>query len=154
MGLEQLIRIDDLDGLQRFASHFAPQLQADDWILLEGQMGAGKTTFTRALVAALGGNPDLVSSPSYALMNGYQAQLPIWHVDAWRMSGDEDFENLGLDDLGQGALVLVEWPSRVPALAENESAWRIDLGVRSEHEREFILHVPPHRAYVAEGVQG
>ena len=72
-------------------------------ILLEGQMGAGKTTFTRALVAAMGGNPDAVSSPSYALMNGYEASLPIWHIDAWRMSSDEDFDNLGLDDFGEGA---------------------------------------------------
>ena len=141
------IAIADLAALQRFAEALAPQLQADDWLLLEGQMGAGKTTFTRALVAALGGNPDLVSSPSYALMNGYQCEPPLWHVDAWRMSSDEDFDNLGLDDLGEGAIVLVEWPSRIPSLAEISDAWRLDMEVLSKDERRLRLSVPPGRYF-------
>jgi tRNA threonylcarbamoyladenosine biosynthesis protein TsaE len=139
------VAIAGLEDLQRFTQAFAPCLQADDWILLEGQMGAGKTTFTRALVAAMGGNPDAVSSPSYALMNGYEASMPIWHIDAWRMSSDEDFDNLGLDDFGEGALVLIEWPSRIPSLADLPAVWRIELTVASEHKRQLHISVPPGR---------
>ena len=151
MGLVHTEYIPDLGALQLFAQQLAGYLQPDDWIMLEGQMGAGKTTFTRALVAALDGNPDLVSSPSYALMNGYQARIPIWHVDAWRMSTDEEFDNLGLDDLGQGALVLIEWPSRIPSLADLTTVWRMELKVQSEHERELSLVVPSGRDYRQQG---
>jgi len=140
------LHIADLKAMQDFASRLAAALQADDWLLLEGQMGAGKTTLVRSLVAALGGDERLVSSPSYALMNGYTCQLPLWHVDAWRMSSDEDFDNLGLDELGQGAVVVVEWPSRIPALS-TLNAWRLDIEVCSADERRLSLHVPIGRIW-------
>ncbi|TVR08449.1 MAG: tRNA (adenosine(37)-N6)-threonylcarbamoyltransferase complex ATPase subunit type 1 TsaE [Planctomycetota bacterium] len=123
------------------ARAMAPRFLADDWLLLEGVMGAGKTTFTRALVAALDGQADAVSSPSYALMNVYEARLPVWHVDAWRMQGDEDFAALGLEDMAQGGLVVVEWPSRIPAL-DSMRAWHLQIQSQGGDERLATLSVP------------
>lgn len=141
------VTIPDLAACARFAQDLAAQLRADDWLLLEGQMGAGKTTLVRHLVAALGGHPDSVSSPSYALMNGYQCEPYVWHVDAWRMASDEDFANLGLDDLGQGALTVVEWPSRIPGLQTMPDCWHLQLTVLGPDQRLADLSVPSGRHF-------
>ncbi|TVR43720.1 MAG: tRNA (adenosine(37)-N6)-threonylcarbamoyltransferase complex ATPase subunit type 1 TsaE [Planctomycetota bacterium] len=142
MGLSVEVQLANLAGTAAFAQLIAPQLQADDWLLLEGEMGSGKTTLVRHLVAALGGNADAVSSPSYALMNAYVARLPVWHVDAWRLHDDEGFAALGLDDLAAGGLVIVEWPSRIPELANLSCAWRLHLRSFGGDERAAKLSVP------------
>ena len=144
--------LPDEQATAALATAMAPFLQADDWLLLEGAMGAGKTTFTRSLVAALQGDADSVSSPSYALMNAYQARLPVWHVDAWRLQGDEDFEALGLDDFALGGIVIVEWPSRIPALAQ-QPAWRMSLQATGNDERSVVLTVPRPAAATALATQ-
>src|ERR1700735_2875903 len=82
-------------------------------IYLDGPLGAGKTSFARALLTALGVG-ERVKSPTYSLVEGYQAKdRPAWHLDLYRIADPGELEWLGLDALSDSAaVVLVEWPER------------------------------------------
>jgi tRNA threonylcarbamoyl adenosine modification protein YjeE len=105
--------LDDVDlvGLDILASRVALSLKSGDVIALSGPLGAGKTTFARALVTRLGGN-DEVSSPTFPLMQRYETnRLTLTHCDFYRLEPSE-LDELGLEDaLGEG-VVLIEWPER------------------------------------------
>jgi len=86
-------------------------------VLLEGELGAGKSTFARGLIRALG-HTGPVPSPTYTLVEPYE--LPsgtIYHVDLYRVSSEEELRFLGWNELDDG-LRLVEWPDRAPELAD------------------------------------
>jgi tRNA threonylcarbamoyladenosine biosynthesis protein TsaE len=89
----------------------ASELRVGDVVLLDGPLGAGKTTFVRGLLEALGHDGE-VPSPSFAIVQPYgDLALPVWHVDLYRIAHVSEMDELGLDDvLGDGVLV-VEWPT-------------------------------------------
>ena len=93
--------------------HVAAELDEGLVIYLHGPLGAGKTSFTRALLTALGVG-ERIKSPTYSLVEGYAAQdRPAWHLDLYRIADPGELEWLGLDALADpAALVLVEWPER------------------------------------------
>ncbi|HWE95862.1 MAG TPA: tRNA (adenosine(37)-N6)-threonylcarbamoyltransferase complex ATPase subunit type 1 TsaE [Tepidisphaeraceae bacterium] len=103
---------------QEIAADFARALKGGECIALEGELGAGKTQFVRGLVRGLGGEPRSVSSPTFMLLNVYDTgRLTVYHLDAYRVQGAEDFEGIGfLELLEQGGVVIVEWASRVSEL--------------------------------------
>lgn len=99
----------------RLARELAATLTGRELLLLEGDLGAGKTTFVRALAEALGIDPAWVSSPSFTLVQRYPAGargVALSHVDLYRLPEGSDLEPLGLEELLAGDdLVAVEWPS-------------------------------------------
>ena len=101
-------------------------VNAGGWtILLQGELGAGKSTFARALLHALG-HSGTVPSPTYTLVEPYVlSKYSAYHIDLYRISSEEDIEYLGWSDLQDG-LKLVEWPERAPQL-DNEADIRIAL---------------------------
>lgn len=103
----------DEDALAALARDLAPVLGDGGVIHLRGELGAGKTTFARALLQALGVG-ERVKSPTYSLIESYVAGgMEIHHLDLYRIADPEELEWLGLDSLWRpGALVLVEWPQR------------------------------------------
>ncbi len=109
----------DLDevGLRALGARLATRLAPGDAILLEGELGAGKTTLARAILRGLG-HPGEVPSPSYTLVETYPApplRLAAAHADLYRLEPGAPLDDLGLDEaLGHGIL-LVEWPDRLPA---------------------------------------
>ena len=104
----------DQDGLERLAAGLAPTLRPGQAVLLRGPLGAGKTTFARALLRAACGEPAMeVPSPSYTLVQSYQAgTLVLHHFDLWRLDGPDGLAELGWDDARAG-VVVVEWPERL-----------------------------------------
>ena len=93
---------------------FAEVLQGDGLVVyLHGELGAGKTSFARAMLGALDVG-ERIKSPTYSLVEGYRAQgRPAWHLDLYRIADPGELEWLGLDALSDpNALVLVEWPER------------------------------------------
>jgi tRNA threonylcarbamoyl adenosine modification protein YjeE len=104
----------DLVGLDILASRLALVLNAGDVIAISGPLGAGKTTFARALVARLGGESE-VPSPTFALMQRYETpRLTLTHCDFYRLEPTELAE-LGLEDAVSEGAVLIEWPERASA---------------------------------------
>lgn len=103
----------DEPELTALARALAPALACGGIVHLVGDLGAGKTTFARALLQALGVG-DRVKSPTYSLIESYTAgQLDIHHLDLYRIADPGELEWLGLEDLWKaGSLVLVEWPER------------------------------------------
>lgn len=95
-----------------FAREVAAKLQAGDVLCLSGELGAGKTAFTRGLVAGLRGDEGsaLVKSPTYTILNIYEGTPPIHHFDFYRVENAGDITALGLDDYWAKGISIVEWP--------------------------------------------
>lgn len=109
--------LHDAAGTQHFAEKLAPFLQSGDFLSLEGNLGAGKTTFTQGLARGLGVKL-VVNSPTFTIIKEYMGRLPLYHMDVYRIEGDVD--SLGLDDYFYGdGVCVVEWASLIePVLPE------------------------------------
>lgn len=109
----EFLDLDDDSATAALGQRLAAQLRPGDFVLLEGDLGAGKTTLARALVRALMNDPALeVPSPSFALVQPYsRAGRQVLHADFYRLSGRDEAEDLGVFD-DADAIVIVEWPER------------------------------------------
>ena len=125
------------------AGELARALRPGSVIALEGDLGAGKTQFVRGLVKALGGAGEQVSSPTYVLLHVYDAPaMKVYHLDAYRVHGADDFEQIGFDELlEQGGVVVVEWASRVKALLPSDTV-RVTITHQSPTERAITISSP------------
>lgn len=129
----------------QLAAGLAKEMHPGDVIALEGDLGAGKTQFARGLVQGLGGDGRAVSSPTFVLMNIYDTPtLKVYHLDAYRVGGEEDLEAIGFPELlEQGGLVVVEWWQRVAGILP-EDKWLAKITSLSPRVRSFEI-VPPSR---------
>lgn len=134
----------DEDALAALAHELAPRLRGGGSIHLAGPLGAGKTTFARALLRALGAG-ERIKSPTYTLIESYALSgLAAQHLDLYRIAAAEELEWLGLRDLADGPVLwLVEWPERgVGAIPPP------DLTVSLAHAaagRDVVLHARSDR---------
>src|ERR671915_139030 len=107
----------------------AATLGAGTFVLLHGDLGAGKTAFVRGMAAGLGANPDEVSSPTFVLIQHYKGRTPLVHVDLYRLESGAAVDDLGLEEMVDGAVVAVEWAERLPRALEGSLTVTIeDLG--------------------------
>lgn len=113
------INLPDQSRTEDLARTMAGLLRPGDVLLLSGPIGAGKTTFARALIRAATGNPaEDVPSPTFTLVQTYPAKgAEIWHADLYRLSHPDEIHELGLDAAMEEAICLIEWPDRLGDLA-------------------------------------
>jgi len=102
------------EALHRLVQDIAIVLEPGDLITLSGDLGAGKTTFARALIRHLAGDPTVeVPSPTFTLVQTYDLpHFTLVHADLYRVAGSSELAELGFDDLPSGAVILLEWPDR------------------------------------------
>ena len=112
-------------------------LQAGDVICLQGDLGAGKTTFVQGIAKGWG-SLDPVSSPTFVIVNVYRrADLgQLFHMDAYRLDSTPEAEELDLDSMLAEGPLLIEWPERINGLVPNERLW-VQLAHIAEEEREM-----------------
>lgn len=122
------------------ARQIAEKLEPGDVILFTGEMGAGKTAFTKGLAEYFGTDEE-VSSPTFALVHEYPGRVPVFHFDLYRIFGFDDLYAVGFFDyLDRGGIIVVEWSENVPELEnELESVIRIDIRKLSENKREISV---------------
>lgn len=118
-------------------------------LLLKGELGSGKSTLARALLRELGvAGP--VPSPTYTLVEPYEVRgRPVYHVDLYRISGETELPYLGWSELRQG-LVLVEWPERVPGVAQGADL-AIELGFDGSGRRVSVRALSDRAATLSSG---
>ena len=117
-----------------FAESYAKTLRGGDVVLLDGEMGAGKTVFTKGLAKGLGIEEE-VTSPTYAYMNDYDGRL--FHYDCYRIESVEQAERLGLADyFDMGGICIIEWAQNIAPLLPKKVK-RVKIKKLSENEREI-----------------
>jgi tRNA threonylcarbamoyladenosine biosynthesis protein TsaE len=128
---------------EAIAAELAHTLRGGECVALHGDLGAGKTQFVRGLVRGLGGNPRAVSSPTFVLLNVYDAgRLTVYHLDAYRVGGAEDFEAIGFAELlDQSGVVVVEWAERVKDLLPANSI-NVSIEPLGEQRRRIEIDRP------------
>ncbi|MBO5334453.1 MAG: tRNA (adenosine(37)-N6)-threonylcarbamoyltransferase complex ATPase subunit type 1 TsaE [Clostridia bacterium] len=118
-----------------FAEQYALTLAPGDVVLLDGDMGAGKTVFTKGVAKGLGIEEE-VTSPTYAYMNDYDGRL--FHYDCYRIESIEQAERLGLADyFDMGGICIIEWAQNIAPLLPRRVK-RVTIKKISENEREIL----------------
>jgi tRNA threonylcarbamoyl adenosine modification protein YjeE len=103
------VELVDASATERLGAVLAQVVGAGDVILLEGDLGSGKTTLVRGLVSGLGAH-DRVTSPTFTLRHEYATVPPLTHVDCWRLADPAELDDLGLDEVVEaGGAVVIEW---------------------------------------------
>ncbi|WP_026389610.1 tRNA (adenosine(37)-N6)-threonylcarbamoyltransferase complex ATPase subunit type 1 TsaE [[Acholeplasma] multilocale] len=134
------IIINNLEDTKNFARELAQELSSIDeafYLLLNGDLGAGKTTFTKQLLLELGVT-DRVSSPTFVIMNQYQTdEKNINHVDAYRLSNDSEID-MYLDEF-EDSLNIVEWYENMDLPLDDYEWIKIDIKIIDEDKRKFVI---------------
>jgi len=113
-----IVRLEDAEATEAFGARLAAQLRPGDVIALFGTLGAGKTTLARGILRGLGHEGD-VASPTFPIVQTYeppQVRIPLWHVDLYRIEHVEELDELGIEDARGEAVLVIEWPERLPRL--------------------------------------
>ncbi len=121
-----------------FGKHIASCIIPGDILFLKGDLGAGKTTLTQAIGYALGVDPKCyITSPTFSLLHEYEGRLPLYHMDLYRLSGEDEIEELGFDEYFYGnGVCIIEWPERLGDLTPSN---RFVFDISSENNSRTII---------------
>jgi tRNA threonylcarbamoyladenosine biosynthesis protein TsaE len=140
--MRELLTVDapDLESTMAFGRRLGGLLFPGAVVALVGPLGAGKTHLVRAVAEGLGiADSRAVSSPTFVLIQEYEARLPIYHFDAYRLRGPEEFFDLGAHEYFEGnGVCLVEWADRVEECLPPDRL-RVMLAITGEHARRFTV---------------
>ncbi len=133
--------VDGLETMEAFGRQLGTLLMPGDVLLLHGGLGAGKTTLTQAIGHGLDVPANYyISSPSFSLMHKYPGRCPLYHIDCYRLTGEDDIEGAGLVEYfyPKSGVCVVEWPERLGTLTP-EPALLITLQIEEGKERRRLL---------------
>ncbi len=129
---------------EKAAFEFGKTLKAGDAVLYEGDLGAGKTTFTKGLARALGVD-GVVTSPTFALVNEYGGEIPLFHFDLYRIETFDDLYAIGFFDyLERGGIIAAEWSENIPALFEElndgkRAVYSVRIEKTGDNDRKILI---------------
>ena len=116
-------------------------LRSGDVVTLSGPLSAGKTTFVRGTLATLGHKGE-VPSPSFAIVQPYEElSPPVWHVDLYRIEQPSDVDELGLEDIREDGVLIIEWPEHAGRNVWSD-ALALSLEARDDGSRSLTAQVP------------
>ena len=134
--------LESPEATEALGAAVAETLRAGDVIALFGDLGAGKTTFTRGLLRGLGFDGD-VSSPTFPIVLTYEElRDPDWHVDLYRIEDPQELPELALDEARSDAALIIEWPERLGSLLWSD-ALQLHLATAPGGARSLTAKVPP-----------
>ena len=137
-----------IEQTRRLGAHLGRLLSPSDVILLEGEFGSGKTTFTQGIAKGLGLDNRYVNSPTFTLINEYKGgRLHLAHIDLYRLQGESEVATLGLDDYLEGkGVTVIEWPAEAVSWLPDEYL-SIQFSHLNETKRTLRFYgVGPHYA--------
>jgi tRNA threonylcarbamoyladenosine biosynthesis protein TsaE len=141
--IESDVILPNQAATERLAGAIASVARAGDVILLSGDLGAGKTHFARAFINALTPAPEEVPSPTFTLVQTYDARVEgepveIWHFDLYRLKSPDETLELGIEEAFGEGIALVEWPDRLGSLKPREHL-ELRLAITGEGARKATL---------------
>ncbi|MFB6285824.1 MAG: tRNA (adenosine(37)-N6)-threonylcarbamoyltransferase complex ATPase subunit type 1 TsaE [Candidatus Bipolaricaulia bacterium] len=142
MRVEQDRRSDSAERTHTWGRDLAERLKPGVCVLLVGDLGAGKTTLMRGIAEGLGIDPTEIHSPTFVLIHEHEGRLPLYHVDAYRVSDPDELVEVGLLEYLHGdGVTVIEWGDQVRTLVPDD-AWEIRLHHVDEGRRRIELVVP------------
>jgi len=140
MPAPRTVPLPDAKATDALGARLGAVLQPGDIVLLHGDLGMGKTTLARGLIAARCGVAD-APSPTYTLVQSYDTQDGQWllHADLYRIEDERELPELGLDDAFDAAICLIEWPDRLGRFTPDR---RLDLYLKPDGESRIAEIVP------------
>jgi len=135
-----VFEVHSVEETWALAKEFAKELTPGTVVCLEGDLGAGKTTFTQGLAAALG-VPGRVTSPTFCIVQEHAgAETLLVHMDLYRLHGEDDVLAIGWEDyLARGAILVVEWPERAGTLIPKAARRVIFRHLEGEENRIIAI---------------
>ncbi len=130
--------VKSLPETKRLAQDFAMSLNVGDMILLNGDLGAGKTTFTQYVFACLGVS-EVVNSPTFAILKSYEGKFTLHHFDTYRISTEEAIE-AGFDEVidDKNSVIFIEWSENIKQLLPKKYIV-VNIKIIDENTREFEI---------------
>ena len=128
------------EDTEDIGARLAEQLEPGAVVAFTGDLGAGKTAFTRGLARGLG-IPDRITSPTFTIVNEYEGgRLPLFHFDMYRLGSADELFHIGWEDyLARGGVCAVEWSENVAEAIEDDAV-RVDIA-RGEDENSRVIHI-------------
>jgi tRNA threonylcarbamoyladenosine biosynthesis protein TsaE len=124
----------------RIAREFAAVVHSGDVICLAGDLGAGKTHFVKGFVEAFGLSGNVVTSPTFTIINEYDGTVPVYHFDCYRLEAAEEALEIGAEEYLYGTGVcIIEWPERIKDILPKHSKW-ITIKTISPESREILFY--------------
>ncbi len=144
--MENEFIVNSLNDTKNLASNLSKKIKMGDVILLYGDIGAGKTTFTKFLLENLGVK-SIVSSPTFTLLNEYEGNFPVYHFDMYRILNYEELLELGFEDyidsknssFVKTGITLIEWPENIKEMLP-KNAIEIKIEKLGENSRKFKIN--------------
>lgn len=136
------IEIHDEKEMEKLGIFLANHLKENDVVLLEGELGAGKTFLTRVICKVLGVAPEEITSPTFSLIQEYQGRIKIYHCDFYRIHEIEEIEDLGIYDwIGKGNLSILEWAERFQEILPEEHC-KIQIEKGNQEDERLVTFYP------------
>lgn len=137
---QKLLKLSTLEDTLNLGKHLGGIAQPGDIFTLSGDLGAGKTTLTQAIGQGIGVPKECyITSPTFSLLHEYPGRFPLYHMDLYRLSSEDEFIDLGFEEYMYGdGLTVIEWPDRLGSLMP-KNRLHLELTIINETSRSALV---------------